>query len=147
MRAVTNHSYFPEAFKHPYEIADQLREETKGVEYGSLVGIGLSGSVMIPMLGLLLDLPFAILRKEGVSSHAHDTIFEGTIAEKWLFVDDFIGTGATYASVVKRLGRGCKGFDCVGSFEYTRGRSGLGLFKPYAGPQTCLCGCGMPTLA
>lgn len=128
---IANHSYFAEAFRDPYGIADDLREKTQGIEYGSLVGIGLSGSVMIPVLALLLDKPFAILRKPGVPCHTNAT-YEGTIMKDWLFVDDFISSGETFRNALRIIDDQCARYarwganpfkpHCVGSYEYARSR-------------------------
>jgi hypoxanthine phosphoribosyltransferase len=90
-----------------------LFEETMAiadVEYDTLVGIGISGALVVPTLGHLLGKNFALIRKPGV--HSHDTYeFVGSIGEKWLFIDDTIDSGNTLKTVQKQIDKAINGYN------------------------------------
>jgi hypothetical protein len=71
-------------------------------EVDTLVGTGLSGSLVVPHLARRMDLHWGIVRKPSDlqvgGSHAYD-IYEGTMGERWALVDDFVCTGATVQRV------------------------------------------------
>lgn len=70
----------------------------KGIDFDTMVGQGLSGALVIPILAQALNKHFAIIRKENDSEHTR-AVFEGEIGDKWIFVDDFIESGATLRRV------------------------------------------------
>ncbi len=91
-------NYFDQAFEDPSDLIDMARKTLKDVEYDTMVGTGLSGSLVIPVLAHALDKNFAIVRKE---RSLHDTSeVVGRIGHRWIFVDDFIATGATREKVI-----------------------------------------------
>lgn len=95
---ITKISYSHAAFGEPETLILQARKELAEVDYDSMVGTGLSGALIIPILARALNKPFAIIRKANESCHAYG-MFEGTIGDRWLFVDDFIATGKTLETV------------------------------------------------
>lgn len=87
-------SYMDGAFKDPeYQIA-RAREKLCGVDFDTIVGTGLSGALVVPLLGRGLGVHWAVVRKPGDNSHSSVDI-EGKIGHRWLFVDDFVDSGAT----------------------------------------------------
>lgn len=158
MQEITSFSYFGRAFKDPFGIADQLVRMAKvyDVEFTSIVVTGVSGGSIAPLLAAALDVKFAIIRKESDNSHAMPCndmpVFEGTITDRWLFVDDFIGTGATFRTVQRAVqiiaAKDRKSdFQCVGSFQYERDTfTPLRLAEPASllsrSTRKCSCGCG-----
>jgi len=90
-------TYFPRAFDDPRDLALRMQDETQGHTYDTLVGTGLSGALVVPCLGRLLNLNWCIVRRSGHSRHAdaHNQRAEGTLGQRWLFVDDFTISGAT----------------------------------------------------
>lgn len=102
---MTNISYSDEAFYNPEELINKAKTilDFHSVNYDTMVGIGLSGSLVIPTLARALNKDFAIIRKSGTYSHGASVGFEGTIGDRWLFVDDFISTGATLTTVYSRI--------------------------------------------
>ena len=79
-------------------------EALDGVKYDTMIGTGLSGSLVIPRLAERLGKHYAIVRKPGEPSHAYaKNNIEGHIGKRWIFVDDFIGTGKTRAFVMKQV--------------------------------------------
>lgn len=95
---ITSISYSHAAFGEPEALILQARKELAEIDYDSMVGTGLSGALIIPILARALNKPFAIIRKANESCHAYKT-FEGTIGDRWLFVDDFICSGRTLETV------------------------------------------------
>lgn len=68
-------------------------------DFESIVGRGLSGALVVPMLATALGRSWAIVRKEGEQRHSHDKI-EGEIGETFIFVDDLVASGGTYRAVI-----------------------------------------------
>lgn len=89
--------YFNRAFDSLDAIVDEMRIALEGVEYDTMVGTGLSGTLVIPTLARTFGTRWAIVRKE-YSPHTNSKI-EGEIGHKWLFVDDFISSGETLRRV------------------------------------------------
>lgn len=92
-----------EAFADPQQLVDNFARAMKGKgvsldQFDTMVGTGLSGSLVIPILARAAGKDFMITRKPGDSHHHGSAVAEGDFNEsgKWLFVDDGIGTGTTY---------------------------------------------------
>src|SRR5258708_3313379 len=85
--------YFKEAFQDQAELIRKARIALEGVDYDTMIGTGLSGSLVIPVLAGALDKHFAIVRKEP-SQHDSSRIV-GKIGHRWIFVDDFVSSGET----------------------------------------------------
>lgn len=69
-----------------------------GVQFDTLVGTGLSGSVVAPELARRMRCEWAIVRKHNDGSHSGERI-EGKLGRRWLFLDDLVGIGRTFARV------------------------------------------------
>lgn len=91
LRMHTN--YMSRAFGDIENIRDNMVEATKGLKYDTLVGTGLSGSLVVPSLAREMGLHWAIVRKSD-GSHSNNRI-EGEIGQRWLFVDDVVASGQT----------------------------------------------------
>jgi hypothetical protein len=63
-------------------------------EFDSIVGTGLSGTTITPIVACMLDKTWAIARKPSEATHSTN-IIEGTIGSRYIFLDDFISTGTT----------------------------------------------------
>lgn len=137
-------SYLGEIINRPDEVielaADRLRRaEAAGYKFDTLVGTGLSGALIVPNLARRLNKHFALVRKPD-NSHS-GMILEGSIGERWVFVDDLISSGATYRRVRSRINDVAasyyRRFMFVGVFTYNEiiGRS-------YADDQSDLWGPG-----
>ena len=85
------------------EIAENYKRkndtELSGV---GLVGRGLSGAMVIPSVALTLDWPFVMVRKED-GSHAYDRVEGNFSASHFIFVDDFVVSGETFAIVNTKM--------------------------------------------
>lgn len=89
------------------EISNELNRLTHDVEFDTIVGIGLSGALVVPFVARTLDVHWAIVRKACDDTHAVGP-FEGTLGRQWIFVDDKISTGRTYQHVVRVIEEECK---------------------------------------
>lgn len=96
--------YTLEAFKDPADILEDFLNVTDGVEFDTLVGMGLSGALVIPTLARALDKNFFIVRKKGTKCHSR-SIGEGHVGERWIFVDDFVDSGKTRRQVQKAMAK------------------------------------------
>ncbi|MGY2116625.1 phosphoribosyltransferase [Nocardia gipuzkoensis] len=73
-----------------------LRRDT--LRFDTLVGTGLSGALVLPALAREFDVGFVVVRTPGHHRHTSRRA-EGFLGSQWLFVDDFIDTGATFRRV------------------------------------------------
>jgi len=91
-------SYLTSAFETTEEMVSKAKNVLDGVDFDTMVGTGLSGGLVVPLLARMLDKKFALIRKSGDSSHREREV-EGSVGERWIFVDDFVSTGATLERV------------------------------------------------
>lgn len=76
-------------------------KELKSVDYDTMIGMGLSGALVVPRLARALGKKWAIVRKED-GAHSLNKV-EGEIGHKWLFVDDLVYSGHTRRIVQERV--------------------------------------------
>jgi hypothetical protein len=74
------------------------------IEFDTLVGIGLSGTLLLPMLADRLKCNYLALRKDKDGSHAAGC-HQGVLGKKWLFFDDLISTGSTLQKAYKKINK------------------------------------------
>lgn len=78
--------------------ASAIRKKVKRLRHlgqvDTLVGVGMSGSLLVPRLADALGIEALVLRKPGVNTHA-SSVAEGHLGSRWVFVDDFISSGET----------------------------------------------------
>lgn len=72
-------------------------------EFDTLVGTGFSGGIIIPTLALRLRKKFVMIRKENDDSHHGSGRLLGELGSRWIFVDDFVSSGATRRRVVEKV--------------------------------------------
>lgn len=95
--------YLDAVFTPEEVIADaRTHPSACGVEFDTLVGHGLSGALIIPVLAAQLDVKYMIVRKPADGSH-EGSLAEGFLGARWLFVDDFIAEGTTFRAVYQRV--------------------------------------------
>lgn len=92
VRAIESSNYFESIRDLSRIVTNFKRIMPSNVEYDTIVGTGLSGAIVVPILATACDKNFFIVRKPNVSSHSMN-VGEGTIGRRWIFVDDFISTG------------------------------------------------------
>lgn len=127
-------SYFGEAFGDPDKLIKNAEVNLRGlkVEFDSMVAIGLSGYLVLPLLARHFDVPFLALRKQ--SENCHDSYGigkygRGSIGHKWLLVDDFVCTGKTMRNAISLVKQGLEYSDnftteFVGTYCYAVGVGG-----------------------
>jgi len=89
-------------FRLPQVISD-AQEQLADVDFDTMVGTGFSGGIVIPTLALAMGKKFALIRKETDDSHHGKGRLLGEIGDKWIFVDDFISSGATRNRVIEKV--------------------------------------------
>jgi hypothetical protein len=135
-RSIYNVSYTTAAFADNLDdIIYAFMEATQNVKVNSLLGRGLSGALVIPAIARVMGIPFAIMRKNDENSHGRAGMFEGTLTDNWVFVDDFIDTGRTFQECCNNIADMSQpieawGLDsiplaCTGLFQYQRIENGL----------------------
>jgi orotate phosphoribosyltransferase len=101
--------YLEDAFD-PDGVLARVKPLLADVQYDTLVGTGLSGSLVVPFLARALGKQYAIVRKsdhhsgDHVSQHSICPV-EGTLGHRWVFVDDLICSGATRERVLDEVRR------------------------------------------
>lgn len=100
---------------------DDAREHLGGVDFDTMVGTGLSGALVIPVLAHALGKHWLIVRKDNDGSHSSVPV-EGALGERWVFVDDFIATGATARRVRSKVLQLGPGGDYEGTYWLPEGQ-------------------------
>lgn len=95
--------YFDTALDDLGSVIERAKEELEGMDFDTLVGTGFSGGVVIPALALALGKKYVLIRKEGDDSHHGGGRLIGTLGERWIFVDDFVSSGATRTRVMNKI--------------------------------------------
>lgn len=99
---VRGNTYFKEAW-NMRGMTKWAREQLPS-SVDTLVGTGMSGTLIVPRLAERLGLFWGVVRKPGVSSHAGSTTrYEGQMGRCWAFVDDFISSGDTLFRVLDEV--------------------------------------------
>lgn len=96
----SNPTYLKDALTNDlsYLIGRFEKVAKKRARFDTIIGTGLSGAIVVPELARRLGLKWAIVRKQD-GSHSPNKI-EGEIGKAWLFVDDFVDSGATQQFVM-----------------------------------------------
>ena len=84
------------------EVIETAKLRLADVDFDTLIGTGFSGSVVIPSLAMAMGKTYVLVRKPGVSSHSHRDLL-GELGERFVFVDDFVSSGATRRRVFDTL--------------------------------------------
>lgn len=93
-------SYMRQAFDNSGTFVQNAKRALSRVDFDTMIGTGLSGSLAIPVLARAMNKHWAIVRKDNDGSHS-SCIIEGSIGNRWVFVDDFISSGATRDRVIR----------------------------------------------
>lgn len=98
-----SYSYYPMRFLSDVQNMAKVQVMLEGVKYDTLVGTGLSGTLVVPRLAEYLGKDWAIVRKRDENSH-RERLVEGTqFGKRWIFVDDFMQYGGTTRRVLKEV--------------------------------------------
>jgi orotate phosphoribosyltransferase len=120
--------YFSTAFA-PKELRNRAQTILKGVQFDTVVGSGISGVLPLLTIAEACQVSMMVVRKPHDLGNSHcDSLLEGTLNHKWLFVDDFVATGSTFARVWDDINKACnhhsKVHECVGAFLYESDMTG-----------------------
>ena len=99
--------YFSEVYYSPDKVIGKFEpvyNQLLKQDLDTLVGTGLSGGIIVPMIAKAYDLNYMLVRKPGATTHDTSRVF-GKVGQSWLFVDDFICSGATLRRVQRMLTR------------------------------------------
>lgn len=86
--------YLNRAFDNPASLISESMRVLEKVQYDTLVGTGLSGALIVPILARALGRHWMIVRKAKDQSHS-SAPYAGTMGYHWIFVDDLICSGDT----------------------------------------------------
>lgn len=134
MDTLTLHtSYLSNAFAEPGALIGPAQKALEGVEYDTMIGTGLSGALVVPLLARAFGKHWAIVRKSTEDCHSGQFI-EGTIGHRWLFVDDLIDRGGTLEQVVDKVrwaleGRPEHAMSFAGAYLYGSSRGSKPRFR------------------
>lgn len=116
--------YLWDAFTEILNITKAVNEILTDIapEIDTLVGTGVSGALVVPYIGRVLDVHWALVRKPTDGSHS-DLLVEGTIGNCWVLVDDLIDTGETLKRVEEAINHDLHGWPtyCAGAIVYLDG--------------------------
>lgn len=119
--------YFDQAIFNLAEVIETAQEQLADVEFDTLVGTGFSGGIVIPSLALDMGKKFVLIRKETDDSHHGRGRLVGSLGERWIFVDDFISSGATRKRVIEKIEQAALAeyvtTEFVGQYMYSGGRA------------------------
>jgi adenine/guanine phosphoribosyltransferase-like PRPP-binding protein len=93
------------------------------LDFDAVACRGVSGIVFASPLALSLGKPLIVVRKSGDGSHSNNHVecgVEWENVKRWLFVDDFISSGATMTEVNKALIAVDPKLVCAGRLLYSR---------------------------
>ncbi len=118
--------YLSNALTDQQRLVDDARQDLNGVEFDGFIGMGLSGSMVAPLLAFVMGKRFAIVRKrDRAKSHsatAHGIESNLKPGDRWLFCDDFISSGGTRKTVIDRIREYHVGaVEYVGDYLYAAG--------------------------
>ncbi len=99
-------------------IIDTIVTCLKGVEFDTVVGRGLSGAIVVPMVALRLNKKFAIVRK---LTPTHGNAVEGDCSGRAVIVDDWVSSGDTLRKCLAICN------NCVGVYLYAYAMGTKGL--------------------
>lgn len=102
----------------------EAKKKLKGVKFDAIAVTGNSGTLFGGALSVALKKPIILVRKEKPNTHAHHSDYqvEGHLeADTYIFVDDFMVSGKTYATATSKIEKVNKKIKCVGVYFYRRG--------------------------
>lgn len=129
-------SYMRDAFDRSGGELIELFEEqidAHGIVFDTVVAIGLSGMMVMPLIGYHYGVNMLALRKNGAEdNHTYEgdinAVAEGVLGRKWLLIDDFVSSGGTADKAIKLVNRFAENFnhktEFVGVYGYNVGMNG-----------------------
>src|SRR6266404_718779 len=115
--------YFDELFTQPAEVLSYAVAELTGKDFDTIVGSGLSGTVAATLIAHQMGKNLVVVRKATENSHSSNLI-EGKLGKRWIFIDDFIASGATLSRCKDAVRATALGYafdtQYVGAYLYAR---------------------------
>ena len=116
--------YLGEAICSQDVIISIVTSALRDIEYEGLVGTGLSGTLVVPLMAYLLKKRFCIVRKasdNGRHNHSEFHMENGLqIGDRWVFIDDFVSSGETRTRVMDIMRNvGAGKYEYVGAYMYS----------------------------
>ncbi len=104
--------YLSKAFSQEY-LLNTISGKLKKKEFDAVVGCGISGALVVPLVAFLLKKRFAIVRKPNDCDNHSNRRCEGNLNhyDRWIFLDDLLDKGTTYLHTRKCV-------DNTGLFNY-----------------------------
>lgn len=132
--------YFDTAWQDPDWVIEQAEDALVGIDYDTFVVTGMSGAVVAGLLAHALGKSYLLLRKpDDTSTHSYERAL-GKLGRRWVFLDDFVSSGATRRRVHAQMEELLDTYEgylgrrfettCVGTYEYMRDR-GLVPYEDY----------------
>jgi hypothetical protein len=100
-------SYLSDLFECADVCVQKFRIAMRAVDFDTLVGTGLSGTLAAQLFARAIGVNFAIVRKPSESTHSNNVV-EGNIGKRWVFVDDLVASGDTHCRVRKAMEEFCR---------------------------------------
>ena len=115
-------SYFDKALcETNANLIGEMRMMLHGTKYDTIVGTGLSGTIFAARVAPGLSKKFAIVRKPHHGSHSGIKV-EGQVGKRWVFVDDFVSSGATLKRTLEMMQSKHPDAVFVGVYQYEYSR-------------------------
>lgn len=140
LTTIRNH-FLSDAFGDIDKLIRKARVILAGVDYDTMVGAGMSGSVAVPTLARELGKYWAIARRNYTLVGGDDSDptlkrlpVEGTIGRRWIFVDDMVIGGScrdeALSTVVQHAEQYGHETTYVGTYLYWEYHTEFPLFTP-----------------
>jgi len=97
--------YGDEPLRDPKGFLRMARSRLRRVDFDTVVATGLSGIPAATLLGNSMRKHILIVRKPDDTSNHHGGKSVGELGQRWIFVDDFISSGATRRRVAEEVVR------------------------------------------
>jgi hypothetical protein len=105
--------FSPKMFKKKIEeAARSLSKFRETTSFQALAFRGMSGALLAPAISIEIGCSLIFVRK-GEATHSIYQV-EGLYSAKYVFVDEFIGTGSTFGTVVESISKYSSDSECVG---------------------------------
>jgi hypothetical protein len=94
--------YFSGVYDDPDQIIASFEPHLEDREVDTLVGTGLSGGIIVPMMARHYGLEYMIVRKDGTGTHDPSLVY-GKMGQHYVIVDDFVASGSTIRRIQRSL--------------------------------------------
>lgn len=112
-------SYFDKALTDTNRnLVGTMRKQLREVDYDTIIGTGLSGTIFAARVAPTLGKKFAIVRKKDDHSTHSGNQVEGLVGLRWVFADDFVSMGGTLKRVLNMMKKHFPASEFVGVYQY-----------------------------